>query len=166
MELKARIKASGKLLQGKGPEIVQKNADEFIETAVLYLQAEVKQRTPVGVHGAEGGLLSTILTEVFDKGTPHIKGIVTSNSAYALPVEKGTKPHMPPTDPIKLWVQKRLGIEDEKESRQVAFAIAMKMKKKGTKGQFMFQNAWDKNLPKLRRMARELGFKITKELSQ
>lgn len=166
VQLKAAIKVSGKLLKGKGPETVQKTLDVFIENAIMFLQTEVKKRTPMGVMGTEGGLISTVLTEVFQKGTPYVKGIVATNSAYAQPVEKGTKAHMPPTEPIRLWVQKKLGIEGEAQAQKIAFAIAMKIKKEGTKGKFMFQKGFDAGLPRLRQMARELGFTIKKELNQ
>lgn len=62
-----------------------------------------------------------------------LTAVVANNAEYALPVEKGAvyTDKMPPIEPIQLWVQSRLGITDEKESRGVAFAIAKKAKKVG-----------------------------------
>ena len=60
---------------------------------------------------------------------------------YAAPVETGARPHMPPSSALLPWVQKKFGIEDEKQALRVAFAIAKKMSQRGTQGHLMFARA-------------------------
>ncbi|MHB1673776.1 MAG: hypothetical protein ACYCSP_05945 [Acidobacteriaceae bacterium] len=60
---------------------------------------------------------------------------------YAAPVETGTRPHMPPPSALVPWVQKKFGIEDEKQALGLAFAIAKTIAKRGTQGHEMFSRA-------------------------
>lgn len=60
---------------------------------------------------------------------------------YAAPVETGTRPHMPPVSALLPWVQKKFGIEDEKQALGIAFAISKKMAQRGTQGHYMFMRA-------------------------
>lgn len=60
---------------------------------------------------------------------------------YAAPVETGSRPHMPPPSALLPWIQKKFGVEDEKQALSLAFAIAMSMKKKGTQGHQMFSRS-------------------------
>ena len=166
MELKLEVDTKGAIFEGKAPEILQRELDAAMESAVMLLKREVKKRTPVGVSGAQGGLLGSIQSEIIGKGTPMIKGIVLSASKYAEAVEKGTKPHFPPTGPIQLWVKKKLGIEDERQSRQVAFLIARAISRRGTKGQFMFEKALDENIHRIQNIFEKSGFKIARRLSE
>lgn len=52
---------------------------------------------------------------------------------YAPDIEYGTRPHKPPIGPLKIWAAKKLGNEN------LAFAIAKKIAKKGTKAQKPFK---------------------------
>lgn len=60
---------------------------------------------------------------------------------YAPAVETGAVPHMPPVDALLPWVAKKFDVEDEKQARSIAFAVAMKIKKRGTGGHQMFSRA-------------------------
>jgi hypothetical protein len=52
---------------------------------------------------------------------------------YADSIEFGRMPgQIPPITPIKLWVQRKLGVSDEKEANRIAWAIAQDIKKNGT----------------------------------
>jgi hypothetical protein len=62
---------------------------------------------------------------------------------YAAPVETGTRPHMPPASALLPWIQKRFGIEDEKQALSMAFAVAKSIAKKGTQGHQMFSRGLD-----------------------
>ncbi len=76
MELKVSISAKGKIFEGKAPEIVRDTLEDTMYEAISFLEREVKLRTPIGVYGAKGGLLSTIHGEVISKGESIIKGMV------------------------------------------------------------------------------------------
>lgn len=60
---------------------------------------------------------------------------------YAAPVETGAVPHFPPPSALLSWVQKKFGIEDEKDALSIAFAVAKTIAKRGTRGQQMFSRA-------------------------
>jgi hypothetical protein len=92
------------------------------------------------------GNLAGSVVSTFVKDAGMFKEIIGVNptlgaSKYAAPVETGTVPHMPPASELLPWVQKKFGIEDEKQALSMAFAIAMSIKKKGTQGHQMFSRA-------------------------
>ncbi|NPU84376.1 MAG: hypothetical protein HPY65_07790 [Syntrophaceae bacterium] len=162
-DLRFEILQSGPILTGKGPEIVQAELDRAMELAVNLLLREVKKDTPVGVRGAEGGLLSTIQSDIIGKGTPVSIGIVATTSKYGRPVELGTKPHMPPSSALVPWVKKFLGYEGKKADR-VAFALAKAIAKRGTEGRYMFESAAMEKEDAVRRIFMKAGFEISKKL--
>jgi len=92
-----------------------------------------------------GNLLASIVPQVFDEQSLVRLVIgaspVNQASVYAAPVETGARPHMPPSGALVLWVQKKLGIDDEKQALSVAFAIAKTIAKRGTPGHEMFSRA-------------------------
>jgi hypothetical protein len=90
-----------------------------------------------------GSVVSTFVREV--GMFKEIVGVSPTLGAdkYAAPVETGaTWPNaMPPASALLPWVQKKFGIEDEKQALSMAFAIAKSIKKKGTQGHEMFSRA-------------------------
>ena len=125
----------------QAPEITREELTRAATEASLLFEREVIDKTPVGVHGGAGlrGSISSHIKQLKDGPL----GIVSSNSPYAVPVELGTKAHFPPIEPLQDWVKHKLGIKDDKEAKGIAFAIALKISKKGTKGQFMFKQTFD-----------------------
>lgn len=67
------------------------------------------------------------------RGAEEMTGVVGTPSAYALPVEDGARPHMPPVEPLVLWVRRKFGITDDDQAVSVAWAVARTIKKRGTK---------------------------------
>lgn len=63
---------------------------------------------------------------------------VYPNVGYSGYVEKGTRPHFPPVEAIFRWVRIKFGLA-EKAARQAAWAIAVAMSKRGTKGTFFME---------------------------
>ena len=92
-----------------------------------------------------GNLVGSV-TSIFQPAEGMLReiiGVGTSMGAdkYAAPVETGARPHMPPPSVLLPWVQKKFGVEDEKEALSVAFAVAKSISKKGTQGHQMFSRA-------------------------
>jgi len=89
-----------------------------------------------------GNLLAAVTPQVFDEQSIVRlvigEGTALGADAYVGPVETGARPHMPPSSALVLWVQKKLGIEEEKQALSVAFAIAKTIAKRGTKGHEMY----------------------------
>jgi HK97 gp10 family phage protein len=111
--------------------------------ATLLVDRDAKKNAPVDV----GRLRASITPSVKQEGTQVI-GIVGSNVKYAAAVELGSKPHMPPVQAIAEWVRhkklagtysikthKRMGSKSRQggEDLSLAWAIALKIKKFGTK---------------------------------
>lgn len=94
---------------------------------------------------AFGMLVSNIVAKFSREATlsTEIIGVNPSVQAfqYAAPVETGTLPHMPPPSALVPWVQKKFSGIDEKSALSLAFAIATKIRQRGTQGHFMFDRA-------------------------
>lgn len=128
----------------QAPVIAEEEMRISLEESLLFLEREVKERTPVGVGGG-GGLRGSITYLM--QGSPvsgDLQGKVFSPLRHALPVEMGTKPHFPPVEPIRDWVEKKLGVSPD-ESASVAFLVARKISRDGTEGAHMFENALTDN---------------------
>jgi hypothetical protein len=166
VETVVRISGKGPLLEGKGPVIIQENLDRFVTMATMFLSVEVQKRTPQGVFGYQGGLISTVQTEVRDKGTPIVKGIVASNRPqYDYVIEKGREPGkgMPPKGTLVRWLEVKLNLS-ETEAQRIEYVVRRKIGQKGFEGVHMFEYAVTENLGTLETMAEAQGLQIAKEL--
>lgn len=105
--------------------------------ATLLLERESKDAFP----SASGLTRASIFSDAFSTPAGAL-GVVGSASIAAVAVELGTRPHKPPVGPIEAWVNEKLGIQG-KEARGIAFAIANKIAKRGTKAQYPFRNTWN-----------------------
>lgn len=166
MRLSTRISVRGPVVDGRGPAIVQRNLDALVTELVMFLEREVKARTPQGVYGAQGGLLASIQGEVIAKGSPLIKGIIGSPHKYAEVVEEGRRPGQawPPQGSLLRWIEVKMGITGT-EARQVEFLIRRKIGKLGTDGAWMFYNAVGENWGRLRAIGARHGFDLARELN-
>ncbi|WP_127088330.1 hypothetical protein [Aquabacter cavernae] len=117
------------------PDILLEELAPAIVEGQLLLEREVRELTPA----YQGLLRDSIGAQPLEMSGTVISGSVGTALAYALPVELGARPHMPPVEPLVDWVRRKLG-KGGKEGRGVAWAIARKMAKKGTPGRFMFRD--------------------------
>lgn len=129
----------------QAPEVVREELTAFAHGATQLLRAEVVDRTPA----AMGTLRASIHASV-ESQAGNVLGVVGTAQPYAVPVELGTKPHFPPVQALEDWVRVKLGLTG-KEGRGVAFAIARKISKRGTKGHFMFRDAYRDNQAEVQR---------------
>lgn len=90
---------------------------------------------------AFGFLRNSWQQRVFKRGKDVI-GQVRSTAPHAWPVEEGSKPHFPPIAPIELWVKRKLQIKDAKQAKAIAFLIARKIAKFGTKAVHMVRDTF------------------------
>lgn len=167
MELKLSITAKGKIFEGKAPEVIQKKLNRAMTLAVMFLEREVKLRTPVGVFGAQGGLQGSIHGEIQGRGTPFVKGIVGHTSKYGDVIEKGRTAGKawPPEGALLRWIEVKFGVS-EKVAKRIEFPIRAKIGNKGFPGTYMFEISLDKNWSKIQKMFDEAGFNIARELSE
>lgn len=148
----------------RAPDVVLDELDKAISVSTGMLHAEVVDNTPVGASGGSGAGLAGSISYVISRGAADVTGIVGTPSPYAVPVELGTKPHMPPVAPIVSWVKAKLGIEDEDKAEHVAQRIAWKIKAHGTEGQFMFRDSLDRLRPSIERSLNDAAETVIKRL--
>jgi len=117
------------------PELVDAHFLPAIMEVSFLAQREIVERTP----RAFSNLASSIQAREPEIGVDSIVGVVGTPLAYAEPVEMGSRPHMPPLQPLKDWVKVKLG-KKQKEVEPIARAIQWKIFHRGTKGAFMFRS--------------------------
>ena len=95
----------------------------------------IKEETPVG---ATGHLKNYTVFQVL--GTAEDMRLEIRQSAasdrgfmYGVAVRQGTRTHFPPYRALIPWVMRKLGISGEKEASRVAYLVARKISKVGTK---------------------------------
>lgn len=129
----------------RAPEIVDEEVERFVAAATAHLQAEVQDRTPT----THGTLRASIIGDVRRLPGIGVEGIVGTSLAYAPAVEDGTRPHMPPVEPLAAWARQKLGVTG-READRAAWAIARKIARVGTEGAHMFRDAFTANQPQIR----------------
>lgn len=142
-DIKIRLDLKGlEKLSRRYPDISLAVREAKVTEALQLLEREVKIKTPYGAGPIH--LRDSIHSKARIEGQK-VAGFTGTPLAHGEPVELGTKPHFPPIEPLRYWVERVLRIEDEKRSRSVAFAIARKIARRGTRGQKMFGKAFDEN---------------------
>lgn len=126
----------------QAPAIAREEMSRSVEEALNLLEREMKENTPTGAHGLLRESITHQLRGAALGDGAGVAGTVGSSLNYALPVELGTKPHFPPIEPLRDWVERKLGIGPE-QSRSVAFLIARKISQRGTTGARMAGRAFD-----------------------
>lgn len=128
----------------QAPEIAERRLGAAMDEVLLLLQREVADATPAGAHQL---LRKSIIAEPVQRLGDALLGVVDvedrpgkygSPLSYAVPVELGTVPHMPPEQPLVDWAKGKLGLKG-REAKAAATAIRWKIYRKGTKGAFMFK---------------------------
>lgn len=125
----------------RAPELTAEAILAALLEAELLFQREAVERTPVGVGGG-GGLRGSIQAQMPSRRGDALIGIVGTALPYAPAVETGSKAHMPPVQPLRLWVEHKLGL-DGAEAEKAAQAIAWAISRRGTKGAHMFAGAFE-----------------------
>lgn len=167
MEIKLSVTASGPLLSGQAPAIVQSRLEQAVTEATLFLYTQVTARTPQGVYGAQGGLLGSIQTEVNGRGTAMVKGIVASAQKYAEVIEKGRRPGkgMPPKGSLVAWIAKKFGMDTEAAAK-IEFVVRRKIGTKGFEGAHMFEKALTENSSRIQSIFERYGLAMAMELNR
>ncbi|GAB3451581.1 hypothetical protein [Insolitispirillum peregrinum] len=129
------------------PDLAQQALAVGIHQGSWLLAAEAADRAP----NAAGTLAQSIFAEEPVIQAETVIGVVGSPLAYAGPVELGSRPHTPPLEPIKDWVELKLGLRGE-QADSVAQAIRWKIRAHGTKPRRMFANALNHSAGQIREM--------------
>lgn len=145
-----------KRLTKRYPEVSMDVRVSKLTEALALLERAVKLKTPEGAGPIH--LRDSIHPKVSMSGRS-VKGLLGTPLAHGEPAELGTKPHFPPIGPIQHWVEKKLGISG-KESKSVAFAIAITIARRGTKGAHMFEGGFDENEAQVMRILESIPGEI------
>jgi len=138
--------------------VVAEETRSFMNGAVLMFQGAIVPLAPVNV----GALRQSIQTNVTGTSA-NVTGKVFSPLAYAVPVEAGSRPHFPPLDPIRLWVERKLG-KSGAEARSVAFLVARKISRVGTKATRFFERGVTAGTPGVTALWNATGGRIARRL--
>lgn len=120
----------------RAPEIVREELLAAVTESDQLLEREVKDRMPT----ASGVSRASIFSREQVLGDGGI-GVVGSAQPHIVYVELGTKPHFPPVAALEDWVRQKLAVP-ENRVHGVAYAIARKIARHGTKPVGMFGNTW------------------------
>lgn len=166
MELRREIKGNIPLQAAfrKAPKIAQEEMTRATWESELLFQREAQEETPAGI-GAGGGLRGSISAREPIVLADTVLGMVGSPLNYAVPVEIGSKPHMPPVQPLIDWAEHKLGA-DPAEAIGIGFAVARKIKKHGTEGVHMFEKALDRTAPQIERIYQRGGQRIVNRMAE
>lgn len=93
-----------------------------------------------------------------------IEGGISTNIAYALPVEFGSKPHWPPLAPIEFWVRRKLQVP-AKKARGIAFLVARKIARRGTEPRRIFALGLEDAKPRMREIFSRFPEAIVKRMN-
>jgi len=138
VEVKGLIELQAKMEQMvadlHGPPVLNAMRD-----SALMVERDAKINAPVDT----GRLRASIVPEIV-AGADQIWGIVGSNVTYAASVEYGSRPHMPPIEPLAAWVR-RHHIGEAGYEYGIAMLIAWKIAAHGTKARPYLEPAFQKN---------------------
>lgn len=155
------VNGAARLLElwAQTPERTAVKSREALLSSLLMIEAAAKGNTPT----ASSVLRNSFGVQVLSLGPDNILGAVGTPLDYAVPVELGTKPHHPPIQPLRDWVESKLHIH-ESESEAVAHAIAWKIHHHGTEGKFMLRDAMNDNKNAVERVFNEAVNSLVAEL--
>jgi hypothetical protein len=125
-------------------DIVLDETEIAMISSLFMFQELIQAKTPVNF----GTLRQSFIPSKPLQRGQSITGNVSTSLAYGIVMERGRTPgsKMPPVNAIELWVRRKLGITGD-ESRGAAFVIARSIAKKGIKGVFMVENAFEEGSP-------------------
>lgn len=110
-----------------------------IDDVLLDLGVDVINNAKEEVPVSSGELRQSL--QILDSNDGVVLG---TKKEYAGYVAEGSDPHYPPIEPLKKWVKRKLGLNEN-----VAYAIQQKIGAKGTKGNPFMKKAIDKTMEDL-----------------
>lgn len=130
----------------RAPEVLIGHLTRALALGGFQAQREIMERTPTSGAGTLRDSIGLLPLEIT---ATSVTAIVGTSLAYAAPVETGSRPHMPPVEPLADWVRRKLGIADPVKARTVAKAIAWKIKAHGTPAAHMFRDGREAVQPQI-----------------
>ncbi len=132
-------------------DALPQTAQAKLMAGVLQVQFLLERETKETAPRASGMFGQSISSQPMEIVNGVIVGAVGSSLAYAVPLEEGSKPHMPPVQPLIPWVKVRFGVKPA-EAVSIAWRIARKIAKKGTPAAKVFAKALAKHAGQVERI--------------
>jgi len=135
----------------KREALLRQQVTQLATDQTLKLWREVVLRTPVNTGKLSQSITHTSQAEIaMMAAAGHVRAAVYSAppvggvKGYALPVETGTRPHVPPLEPLLLWAAQRARDKGKgiKDVTGFAQAVRWHIARHGTVGAKMFEQAW------------------------
>lgn len=148
----------------QSPKIVSDELAAATKESLVLMEREIKELTPIGASGGGGGLRDSISARPVEKLSGRVIGVVGTNITYAEAVEVGTRPHFPPIEPLINWVRFKLDVPWE-QAPGVAYLVARKISRVGTKGQRMFKRGFESTRSEVVRIFNRASARILERIA-
>ena len=157
-----------KRLLARAPEALHEALDRALARILPLFEARVKQYIGEPYEGKPAAVAqSTLVNAVFSEaeGLHGVVAVHPPADVYASAVETGARPHFPPVSALFAWVRKKFELKQtkvtaamltkrgglararrarkqERAIESAAYAVARAISKRGTRGHFMFERAF------------------------
>jgi len=159
--LSIEVKVNGALFRAKGSEtVVNEELSAAMHASTQVLRGAIIPKTPVFMGPLRQGTQASVT------GTARsIEGRVFNPSSYGMVVELGRTPgkRQPPSSALELWVRRKLGVP-ENRVKSVAFLVARKIGKQGTKAIKMFETSFNESKGTINRLFDRAAARIVERL--
>lgn len=137
-----RVEKEGKVAEGRTEGVLGRHTREGLRLAVAFGQRQVAAQAFGKDAVFSRTFVGSIRGEVVGPFGNVTSGIIGSPLPYALVLEEGRRAgrRFPPPEPIARWVRRKLGVPEEKV-RGVAFVVARKIARRGTRPRHIFRDA-------------------------
>lgn len=149
----------------QAPDMLRDELLQAVTQADVLVQGELMQKLPAGAGGRHGAGLIESVHHSEEALADSVIGMVATDRSYAQYVEIGTKPHMPPLQPLVDWANAVIeGVHavagTNKKGKPVATgagaeiveAIRWSIYRRGTRKQPVWQTTYDKLLPQIQQL--------------
>lgn len=160
--LTLEVKVSGALFKERGAEkLVNDELAAAMNASTQLLRGAIIPKTPV----FQSHLRQATQASVSGSGRS-IEGRVFNPMSYGIPVELGRTPgkKQPPSSALELWVRRKLNVPENKV-KSVAFLVARKIGKQGTKAVKMFERSFNESKGAINHLFDRAAARIVERLS-
>jgi len=129
-----------------------------------FLMRQLGKNTPVGATGLARQNVSMDVGLVEPEG--HVRYAYPA-ALYMPFVERGTRPHWPPLDPLALWAARKFGYAvGSPQARRAGYLIARKISRVGTKGQHVVRDTANANRSQAQRLMRGAAMGVLRQMGR
>lgn len=121
------------------PFVLARNLSFAMRKSCIDVVADAKPRTPADTEATRESIDYTVTPTA-----EGLRGVIMPHTEYAKWLHDGTNPHFPPVTALIPWVRDQLGVS-EADAKSVAFLVARKISRVGTKAHPFLTDALKSN---------------------